>query len=293
MLSSSELDAIKLASSKPKRGLVDHPFFQAIASLPKHQPNAILLFRLLAEAHPFVFDKTVSETKLAIGLTQTDGNIAEAFSLPFKTSLYLIEETKVIAKWEGEDAIPYAPLGILTHEISPEVFKVITIGTVHSKEPQHLLEAIDVNLNRLDNPIYRQTTSAIHQLTNAISTKRIGIEKNLKFSIKNKNANSGFTTVKYPNVFHIADKREYEYSRYSTGKINWEHVGFWRGHWRAFYVQNAKDELGRNVVDYGRVGKNRAGTYDVKGYTWVTEHFRGDPALAEIKTHVIRTNTTV
>ena len=48
-----------------------------------------------------------------------------------------------------------------------------------------------------------------------------------------------------------------------------------------------KDSFGRNVVDKSKTGKSRLGEYNVEGYTWVNEHVRGDPAIAEIKTHMV------
>lgn len=87
---------------------------------------------------------------------------------------------------------------------------------------------------------------------------------------------------------------KYEFSKPNENSdIDYDYVGFWRGHWRAFYSkdsrgENRKDHRGWNVVDYGRLGKDRDGNYDVSGYTWVSEHIKGDPALAQIKTRLVK-----
>lgn len=137
-------------------------------------------------------------------------------------------------------------------------------------------------------------TSAIFQFTDCISVKRIGIEKLRGYTLRSYNIGSGHTKIKMDNLIHIADKVEYEFVKpLDDSEINWEHIGFWRGHWRAFYVKNStgdsrKDEHGWNTVDYSRLGKDRTGKYCVPGYTWVNEHVKGDPRLAEIKMRAVK-----
>lgn len=133
-------------------------------------------------------------------------------------------------------------------------------------------------------------TACVLAFTKCISVKRIGIEVNRKFSLKSKGIGVGFTVVKEDNIIHIADKEEYEYTTpLEDSNINWDYIGHWRGHWRALYhPPSITDQFGRRVVDYTRIGKNRAGDYIVPGYTWVNEHIRGDEALAEIKTRTVK-----
>ena len=154
---------------------------------------------------------------------------------------------------------------------------------------------ISIPWNSYLNRVVFEEVIIINILTNMISVKRVGIEHKGKMNIKTKGVGTGFTTVRYDNIYHIANKVEYQYTTPTGNKqINWDFKGWWRGHWRAFYQKDANgntrvDERGRNMVDYSRKGKNRKGDKEsVAGYMWVKEHIKGDKAFAQIRERYVK-----
>lgn len=318
------------------RSLKEHPFFKALdyadfilkktkqfGGGPMNATDRRLFYKVLKNAHPFVFDKKVTFEKRHMGRACADvGELVQDFTLPFAISLYLMTDApEILAPMGTSDAtekVLTKALGYLVYENehNPEEY---IVWAVHNAQ---LVEHIDKEANMIPVPCInmfnislktiqtamrladavgeevfsRRTeahvlkeTSVILQFTNAVSVKRVGVEVSRQFNMKTRGMNAGFTSLKYDNIVHIADKEEYEYVKpLDDSTINWEYCGHWRGHWRAFYVADLKDQFGRNVVDYGRIGKNRAGEYIIPGYTWVKEHTKGDPALAEIKTRMVK-----
>jgi len=294
--------------------LIKHPFFKTIAFMEKLNAwNATddptfsksEFLKTLKVAHPFVFDGSITNEKFESSqdLKPLD-ELVKSFSLPFKTSLYLLTDApKVSVKNKYGDLLPMFIYGYLIEEITPEKFRVFIMSMQGVTEDikaatgfDHLplADEITIDLNLPAEKMMNQNeVCLLCHLTNAISVKRIGVERGGgRFQVKNKQATTGFTSIKYDNIYHIADKREYEFEKpIADGEIDWSYVGYWRGHWRAFYVKSGdetvKDHLGWNKVDYSRTGKDRKGVYCVPGYTWVVEHIKGDPELAEIKTRVV------
>lgn len=302
----------------------EHPFFDVLDKVIKNESwkvwtdnndvNLRELVGLLKEAHPFVFDEKCTDRGINEGGLEIDNASAipgtleinermsekallvKEFSLPYKTSLYLLKNCKTIlrssAGGEGETLV-YKRAGYLLQEITPEHIRVYDFMIVKHPEygEQPALDCFDIHLNKPEENLASDTL-CINRFTNMISVKRIGIEKTKAFrNIKTKGVGVGYTAIKYENVIHIADKEEYEYTIGLAENVDWDWRGFWRGHWRALYFsEDVKDSFGRRVVDYDRTGKNRAEVYDVPGYTWVTEHTRGDPKIAEVKVHTVKSS---
>lgn len=271
-------------------------------------------YQYLREAHPFVFDKRVTMEKRMEGRNYEGVlDLVKDFSIPFSTSLYLMTDSpEISAPFEdGSDRQVFKLYGYLIKEISPERFLVFEVSEIEADRYRDTgykgvipmvnvfnidLKSIEKTLlmmRAIDDGTFDRTPDAhiikeitcVMNFTKSISVKRVGVEVSRQFNIKSRGIGTGFTSMKYDNIVHIADKEEYEYVRpLDDSTIDWEFRGFWRGHWRAFYVSDLKDQFGRDVVDYTRTGKNRAGVYDVPGYTWVVEHTKGDSRLAEIKT---------
>ena len=285
-----------------------------------------MFFRSLATAHPFIFDKQVTLEKMMDGRTLLDmENLVEDFSLPFCDTLYLLTNPPTISspapltkeQYDKKEPIPdtpehkvlFTPHGYLIKEISPEQFIITQVGQIQLHDgrifPNILVFNIDLEKLRTNywkkvandstEMFYIKETACILELTKCISVKRIGVEKLRSFSVNSRGTGRlGYTSVKADNLIHIADKVDYQYTNPIgiNDKIDWEWTGFWRGHWRAFYVyeegKKLKDYRGWDVVDYTRTGKNREDEYCVPGYTWVTEHTRGNPLLADIKNRVVK-----
>lgn len=255
-------------------------------------------YRTLKVAHPFVFDGAVARDKMEEVDKDVDiGKLAEDFSLPFTKTLYLINNPPSTRSSTGgvQDGRMVIH-GLLIDEITPEKFELTLIADrIYDADPTRTVipcvvsETLDLNEVDPNDGIARY----LFLLTNAISVKRIGIETGGIHTFKNKSTTSGFTVVKHDNIIHIADKVEYHYSVGLTGeRVEYIYAGWWRAHWRAFYLKDAagnnlKDARGRNRVDYLRLGKNRMGNRVIMGYTWVKEHCRGDPRLAEIVARMV------
>ena len=310
------------------KSLKDHGFFREIAAAEalgkKIGAQGFMtlgrrnkLYDALKRAHPFVFDRRVTiENRLAGRSCADVESLVESFSLPRSTSLYLMTDSPSIQAPIHEGAKErgtFTLYGYLIDEISPEEFLCweVNHAEVQGYEIPYI-NAFTINLKdiektikmarALDAEVFGAKTEAhtlkeiscVLRFTECISVKRIGVEvRPSHFNIKTKGIGAGITTFKYDNIIHIADKEEYEYTKpIEDSPINWEYAGHWRGHWRAFYIQGLKDQFGRNVVDYTRTGKDRAGVYKIPGYTWVTEHTRGDKDIADIKTRTVKHDPT-
>lgn len=78
--------------------------------------------------------------------------------------------------------------------------------------------------------------------------------------------------VKDRPIYYVLDKKYKDSYRFviknPIGKLTYSHTFKVRGHWR---VLNSMDTL----------GKNREGIRNVKGYTWVKEHLKGEGELKQ------------
>lgn len=310
---------------------MDHPFFEALDRIERegnwdafdYGPGVKYprkeFYRELKNAHVFVFDRKCSRDSLNYAdrnfdrgevpskefieeLTKTSiarASTVEEFSLPFKTCLYLFTGAQKISRSSVGREDPefiYTKYGYLVREITPEKFRVFEIMECENIKgtgvDRDLADFFEIEL-KSDESIDKNASDiiTINRLSNMISVKRIGIEKDCMRTVKTKGIGAGYTTYKFDRLYHIADKEEYSYSL-GSGDVNFEFSGWWRGHWRAFYCKDSngkhvRDQFGRNIVDYNRQGKDRSGEYVVPGYTWVVEHIKGDASLAEIKTHYV------
>ena len=309
------------------KSLKDHPFFEAIEFASKTEKksgrwgvsnaNKFKFFNALKQAHPFIFDKSVTFEKRMAGRAFEDiEDLVQDFSLPRSTSLYLMTKSPIISAPMGATDAEHCQvelLGYLIHELTPELFSVFEVSwitldgqrvadihpfTIDLKTISTVLRmtaALEVEIfnERTDSHVLREIGSIL-SFTKSISVKRIGVEHARRITVKSRNVGVGYTVVKYDNIIHIADKVNYEYVEpCDVEGINWDFIGFWRGFWRAFYLYDSngkkiKDSNGWNTVDYSKTGKTRTGEYTVSGYTWVVEHTKGDPALAQIKARVVK-----
>lgn len=309
------------------RSLREHPFFQVIDEASKIEKltgrwgagtaSKNSFFRCVHQAHPFIFDRrTTIEKRLAGRAMDGFKDLIEDFSMPFGTSLYLMTDAPHIQAPMNEgskETCQYELCGYLINETKPaEYFMAYEVSWVkynglEQRVPSinqynidlvtiekvlRMAEAVDARIfDKKTEAHVLKETAVIFNLTNCISVKRIGVEVSPQFNIKSRGIDAGFKSIKYDNIIHIADKVEYEYTKpLENQNIDWEYRGFWRGHWRAlYYPDTLTDSFGRRIVDYTRIGKNRAEVYEVPGYTWVVEHFRGeDERLAEMKTRTVK-----
>lgn len=308
---------------------IEHPFFDALDWIIKNDSFKAFehgrpfpkreMFNALKNAHPVNFDKACThqgieaagyepkadDAMLKLELEGFEEGVldqaktVEEFSLPFATSLYLLNDCPtIIRKSKDKDVFVFRRLGYLIQEITPERLIVYDFMRVKlGKDYVYIPDFYEIDLAKLgvDKEMnnFASDILCLNRFSNMLSVKRIGIEKGGMRTIKTKGFGIGYTTIKTDNILHVADKREYEYLKPLTGAegdISW--IGWWRAHWRAFYKYEGdnklKDHLGRNIVDYSRIGKNRSGEYKVNGYTWVTEHVKGADSDFDIKMRFVK-----
>ncbi len=302
--------------------VVGHGDF-GIANYMQHKLH---FYNTLKVAHPFVFDKKVAADKTVKGRTRQDmENLVEDFSLPYKNTLYLVTDpiyvrSPIFVSKEDAQRLGISETGItvtygyLISEITPERFIATVVSLLYigkdplNSEPMPCIRGLGFDLSVLRKAEWKnlaeddaelnsfREVGCILNLTKSISVKRIGIEKLSTFTVTSRGVKAGFTSLKMENLIHVADKVDYEYVKpLSESQVRWEQSSWRRGHWRAFYLKDAdgntiKDAHGWDMVDYSRTGKNRQGERCVSGYTWVVEHIVGNPLIAEIKNHVVKSS---
>ena len=220
---------------------INHPFFDCLDEIQKLNtwsayagvpfPKAKFL-KALKQAHPFVFDKktttaaisyaghvgkawTVEEAMEKAGLLddslselQTEisdrASKVEEFSLPFKTSLYLLSEIDTVvarpSPTPGGDPIFLKRAGYLINEVTPEKIEVYDLATLYIDSLKRFIPAIEymlIDLNSFEENLSSDILS-INRFTDMISVKRIGIEHR---GIRNfKDKSHGVISIKYPNI---------------------------------------------------------------------------------------------
>jgi len=105
----------------------------------------------------------------------------------------------------------------------------------------------------------------VKEFIKRINTEEIGTEFVKKRIKTGTGVNSGFNIRR---IVHVTPKKNREkYTQEIKKEIDWSHRWMVRGHWRKT----------------DGIGKDRAGAYVIKGFTWVTEHDKGPDGKPLIK----------
>lgn len=87
--------------------------------------------------------------------------------------------------------------------------------------------------------------------------------ENYRYTLKTRIGRNFIRQSKTSSIIHMYPKGDITTVKSRTGnKINFDIKFMVRGHWR--------------VLEPGKIGKNRAGEYNVSNMTWVTEHEKGN-----------------
>ena len=142
------------------------------------------------------------------------------------------------------------------------------------KADKQLLKLVDEMVIGL----FKELVLAIKDLNN-LSHKSVAVDKpvNTFFEYYRRKRKP---TIKVPQrpIYYVLGEKDKDVSakyRYiqPTGTLEYSYAFKVRGHWRR--------------VGDKTLGKDRNGVYGIKGYTWVTEHIRGEGELAK-RLHVIK-----
>jgi hypothetical protein len=231
----------------------------------KKHPSAPMLYeKYFTECHPFVF--------IPINLSKGEKHIVEKntteLDLPYQCICIEMSDGYVT---EGENNAGEADLIIYSYivkEVSPKVYSYFMLAQDH--------QGREVGLEVTgDDPSQRDAYLSMNDLTNQY-LKRLKSEKVGREGSPGKvKINTGVEKIFYKikPITHVSPKRVISEVRPVAGKeIDWSHRWEVRGHWR----------------EISGLGKDREGNYNVKGFTWVSNHVKGpDTAPLIKKTYVV------
>lgn len=216
-------------------------------------------FGLIERCQPFVFSMTnelPSDSFVDACFTTT-----VKLDAPFGVfSIEILDGNITVPK--PEDDFKVTIHCILAYETAPKEYSSYVLATIES--PKDYLKRLVVSPMKVDvlleYYIERINTNAVGQQT-IRHTVKIGSGKNKKIH-------------RIRKVIHVRHAKHIETSDPVTRHIDWTHKWLVRGHWRK--------------LTSASLGKDREGNYNVKGYTWVSEHEKGpEDALVVKKVRVV------
>ena len=201
----------------------------------------------------------------------------EDFSIPFQNNFIKIAEDKYIFLRE------YAP-DILTGTLYTTDFmgkgnKLNIPFTIRTGENTATITSefyhplLRDNLSRIMKDTFVIVAGVVLTL-NELSKKAVAVDKPSNPNFCEYYRRKRKPTIKIPQrpiYYVLGEKHESVSAKYkyiqTTGNLEYSFAFRVRGHWRR--------------VNEGTLGKDRNGTYNVKGYTWVTEYTKGEGELAK------------
>jgi hypothetical protein len=183
-----------------------------------------------------------------------------SFALPFKTCYFEIGhfDTFFLKSFMPKEQIIKEYTSFLVDEISPGVFHVIAPYAIKDKN------AIGVDISLVGHNVKETNLSKlfalqIEYICKAIHNSTLG-EEYVHKNIVLKDTPYGKYNHKISTVVRLKHKSyKSDVKPLISKTINWSHSWWVRGHWRKIEG----------------VGKNRQNEYNINGFTWVTEHFKG------------------
>jgi hypothetical protein len=179
----------------------------------------------------------------------------EDVALPFKTCSF-----EMFDKEKGAIVDLHFPSGqvrycvcLWVHEESPEKYIFIAISFTKDGKYGPAFEIVKKDDNKGG-----AFTGFVNLICNKLKHTGLGKE-NRSFYIK-RGFGSAQNTTKPKQIIHVVPKKEKEeYAGIGGAPIDWSHRWEVRGHWRK----------------QDGIGKDRAGEYQVRGWTWVVPHTKG------------------
>lgn len=192
-------------------------------------------------------------------------------SPPFKTTwLQMPDNTSIrVGKADGTEELIH---GVFLHELEP-YFYLFAIVADDPIEPGSALKLSTGYINTTKNDhkdhyVWDVMSTFLRPFAKAHALGVVKANEHVKFKIDGEKILHKIKTVVYvvPKTARAKSEAEKKY------RIDWTHRWAVRGHWRAITG----------------VGKDRSGSYSVKGFTWVEDHIKGpDHKLFIEKTRVV------
>lgn len=164
---------------------------------------------------------------------------------------------------DGSDAPIVNTLGMLIHEVKPRTFRIWSLMEMYDKKFDiKVVKTIETSL----------MSEVAKSLIGRLNKEAWGLE------VSRNRVNIGNGDLKQSRrikrIIHVTPKKNsLKLTTYNSKSIEWTHSWTVRGHWR--------------TID--GVGKNRDGSEDVLGHTWVKAHIKGTGDLIK-KTRSIHTD---
>lgn len=268
------------------------------------------LFQLIKQAHVFCFDPKVVETSWNKTHGSESSQETPALAIPFKVCWFEVLTfreggkesflyTSVAPREKAFSDFVAACLGMLVHEISPNVYDIFTVEAwmdKHTMERRILLGEGEEGISLKEVPkdiqkvgtsvmVYRGVSGDTHIQTDgaafiakttlqawlsAMKSNVMGMEKtNTVLQLPKKDNPKRTQPHEVRRIVRVATKKSAPNLRpiSGAGEIDWSHRWEVMGHWRK--------------VD--TIGKDRGGDYCVEGFTWVKEHIRGPEEMPLVK----------
>ena len=154
-------------------------------------------------------------------------------------------------------------LGMLVHEVKPRTFRIWSLLEMHDKK-------FDIKIVKAFETSMMGEVAKL--LIERLNKEAWGLESSRKHvHIGNGNIKQ---SRRIKRIIHVTPKKQsLKLKSYKSRSIEWTHSWTVRGHWR--------------TID--GVGKNREGSGDVLGHTWVKAHIKGTGDLIK-KTRNVHTD---
>jgi len=218
-----------------------------------------MLFR---EARPFIFHGYGENTSGMEDLDSKPGT--EILDLPFAVCSFEGYKKPLVALNDQSNGELYQFSCVLVHEVAPKTYNFRVLATMVTERG---IEVEVLKYHSNDAVLMKAVDDLLKMLTRC----KWGTEKT------SSRIKVGGEVRKLKTIIHIVPKKLIDSVSAQVRPITWDHRWEVRGHWRAFYMPGSFD------VDTSKVGKDRSGAYNVKGFTWVQEHERGPENLPLIR----------
>jgi hypothetical protein len=214
-------------------------------------------YSIIENCNPFIFKR---RNKNPSDVIATDIDELDA---PFST-LSIEMDNGFITIPNDQDVVRVYTKCLVINEVQPKKYEfyVFVKATAPGAEDIERIFYIDIYH---DTEMRKLCMSMALQYIGRLNTEKRGLEKTRE-RIKI-GTGKGKRTHTVRQVIHVYPKKETIASSPSGREIDWQSRWIVRGHWR---VHNG-------------LGKDRAGNYNVQGYTWITEHCKGPDGLPLIK----------
>lgn len=238
------------------------------SNIKSNHNKAIKALQLIFEdAKIFIVDLVSPEKPIDIKIDEEGGEYE--YSMPFKTVFLEGNISHLGTLHSGNEKNDLTCVALLFDEISPEEFQFsgffynrikrqphLYSGLIKTTEPIFIIQDEFIDAHKI------MATQTLRNFCNLLKNSEFGTETYMR-NVKTGTKATGKRTYFINHIVRIRPKKSQEHVVPIIAKeVQWSHSWFVRGHWRVLH-----DPL--------TIGKNRAGQYCQKGFTWVIDHIKG------------------